>query len=135
MKKFLFIFFTLLLFSCGSIKKTKEHTEINQNESENISTTKDMFSDSKSFSLEPVDFSKPITFTNSKGEKQVFENSKVIYNNTKIIEKVKDTISYKKESNIEIDKKDKEVDNTFFLLLALLFVNIFILIKKDILNR
>lgn len=130
-------FLSLVLFSCGTIKKIKEHTEINQNESENIARTKDIFSDSKSFSLEPVDLSKPIVFTNNKGEKRVFENSKVVYNNTKIIEKVKDTISYKNESNLKIDKKDKEekTDNTFLLLLALLFINVLILIKKDILNR
>lgn len=133
MKKILLtILLALALWSCGSVKKHKETTETEQNENFNAGSNKLKWTNSSGYNLEPVDLSKPIKFTNAKGETEVFENTKVVYNNTHTIEKVKDTTSYQKDFKQETDKKDKESDNTililgivlgsFFLILLFLFV-------------
>jgi hypothetical protein len=117
MRKLIFItFLTLGICSCGSIKKHKENTETEQKENINAGSNTNRWTNSSNYNLEPVDLSKPIKFTNSKGETELFENTKVVYNNTHTREIIKDTISSKKEFNQETNKKDKETDNTMLFL-------------------
>lgn len=106
----------LTICSCGSVKKYKESTETEQKENTNASSNTDRWTNSSNYNLEPVDLSKPIKFTNSKGETEVFENTKVVYQNTHTREIIKDTVSNQKEFKEETDKKDKETDNTMLFL-------------------
>lgn len=137
-KTYKIIFGTILLasaiWSCGSIKKHKESSETEQKEEFNSGSNKAKWSNSSNYSLEPVDLSKPIVFTNGKGEKQVFENTKVVYNNTHTIERIKDTISANKDLKQESNKKEKVTDNTILILgiilgsIFLVFLFLFLLI-------
>jgi len=87
----------LILTSCGAVKKNKEQTSI-----EDKSTiTTDITRFSNTFTLEPVDLSKPILL----GKDTVY-NTKVVYNNTKEIVKEKEN----KNINVEQQKKEKQVD-------------------------
>lgn len=87
----------LILTSCGAVKKNKEQTSI---EDKSIITT-DITRFSDTFTLEPIDLSKPILL----GKDTVY-NTKVVYNNTKEIVKEKEA----KNINVEQSKKEKQVD-------------------------
>lgn len=91
------IFILLLLTSCGVVKKNKE--QINIEDKSTITTDITRFSDT--FTLEPIDLSKPILL----GKDTVY-NTKVVYNNTKEIVKEKEA----KNINVEQSKKEKQVD-------------------------
>ncbi len=104
----------LTLFSCGSVKKSSEETEIKSE------TETDITKFSNSFTLEPVDLDKPILLG-----KDTIYNTRVIYNNSKETIKEKQNIDFKEE------KKTKEVDysetikivaNRFMWLVGILFV-------------
>ena len=97
LKKITLCFFLLFLTSCGIVKKNKEQTSIEDKST--ITTDITRFSDT--FTLEPVDLSKPILL----GKDTVY-NTKVVYNNTKEIVKEKEA----KNINVEQSKKEKQVD-------------------------
>ena len=97
LKKITLCFFLLFLTSCGIIKKNKEQTSIEDKST--ITTDITRFSDT--FTLEPVDLSKPILLG-----KDTIYNTKVVYNNTKEIVKEKEA----KNINVEQSKKEKQVD-------------------------
>ena len=121
-------FLIFLLFSCGSIKKDKNSFDIDTKTDANSSTEKLRLTDNRSYNLEPIDLSQPIVFTNSKGETERFTNTKVVYNNTHTIEKVKDTTSIKQKENISIDTKHKESDNTMIFIALFGFIFLFMII-------
>lgn len=91
------IFILLLLTSCGVVKKNKE--QISVEDKSTITTDITRFSDT--FTLEPIDLSKPILLG-----KDTIYNTKVVYNNTKEIVKEKEA----KNINVEQQKKEKQVD-------------------------
>lgn len=97
LKKITLCFFLLFLTSCGIVKKNKEQTSIEDKST--ITTDITRFSDT--FTLEPVDLSKPILLG-----KDTIYNTKVVYNNTKEIVKEKEA----KNINVEQSKKEKQVD-------------------------
>ena len=128
MKTFSIIICGTLLFSCGTIKKSSEQSVVKQNNTTEIDATKY----SNSYTLEPVDLSKPILI----GQDTIY-NTRVIYNNTKEI------VKEKQANNIESkeEKTTKEVDysetikiivNRLIIALAGLFVLSFILKKFSI---
>lgn len=109
----------LTLFSCGTIKKQSEETEVKSE------TQTDITKFSNSFTLEPVNLDKPILLG-----KDTIYNTRVIYNNSKEVIKEKQNIDFKEE------KKDKEIDysetikivaNRFIWLIGILFVLLFVL--------
>ena len=130
MKKIIIIGVVLLFVSCGSIKKYKESNDTELKTESNSGTDINRWISSSNYSLEPVDLSKPIVFTNDKGEKQTFENTKIFNNNTHTREIIKDTTAKKTDYKNEVDIKDKEVDNTklFLGIFAMGFGSILIII-------
>ena len=71
----------LILTSCGAVKKNKEQTSLEDKST--ITTDITRFSDT--FTLEPIDLSKPILLG-----KDTIYNTKIVYNNTKEIVKEKE---------------------------------------------
>lgn len=136
MKRILLIIVIVSFFSCGSIKKDKTSIETETNSELNAGSNTARWINSSNWGLEPVDLSKPMIFTNSKGETETFTNTKVVYNNTHTKEIVKDTISHNKQTKIEVDDKNKKTDNTnlflgifgiafFLIFLFLIFIVIY----------
>ena len=101
MMKNLILLTAILLTSCGSVKKSSTDTEI-KSES-NKETTIDATKFSNSFTLEPVDLSKPMLI----GKDTVY-NTKVIYNNTKEI--VKEKVNEANKSDLKQEQTTKEKD-------------------------
>ena len=120
MKKIISILIlSFFVFSCGSVKKSSTETEI----STEIKTDATKFSNS--FTLEPVDLSKPILLG-----KDTIYNTRVIYNNSK--EVIKETKKEDLKQDIETKDKDyseviEKLANRFILLIGILFVLYFIL--------
>ena len=120
MKKIISILIlSFFVFSCGSVKKSSTETEI----STEIKTDATKFSNS--FTLEPVDLSKPILLG-----KDTIYNTRVIYNNSK--EVIKETKKEDLKQDIETKEKDyseviEKLANRFILLIGILFVLYFIL--------
>ena len=130
MKRILFIIM-ISLFSCGSIKKDKTSIETETNSELNAGSNTARWINSNNWGLEPVDLSKPMIFTNSKGETETFTNTKVFHNNTITKEVVHDTIVVKAESKQDIDLKNKETDNQNIWLMFFGLIIIVILIFKN----
>jgi hypothetical protein len=116
--KYIYLLCLLILTSCGVVKKSSEESVVKDNSTTEIDLTKY----SNSYTLEPVDLSKPILLG-----KDTIYNTRVIYNNTKEI------VKEKKDNNIEFkeEKKTKEVDysetikilgNRLIIALVVLFV-------------
>jgi hypothetical protein len=116
--KYIYLLGLLILTSCGIIKKSSEESVVKDNSTTEIDLTKY----SNSYTLEPVDLSKPILLG-----KDTIYNTRVIYNNTKEI------VKEKQANNIEFkeEKKTKEVDysetikilgNRLIIALVVLFV-------------
>jgi hypothetical protein len=116
--KYIYLLGLLILTSCGVVKKSSEESVVKDNSTTEIDLTKY----SNSYTLEPVDLSKPILLG-----KDTIYNTRVIYNNTKEI------VKEKKANNIEFkeEKKTKEVDysetikilgNRLIIALVVLFV-------------
>jgi hypothetical protein len=116
--KYIYLLGLLILTSCGVVKKSSEESVLKDNSTTEIDLTKY----SNSYTLEPVDLSKPILLG-----KDTIYNTRVIYNNTKEI------VKEKKANNIEFkeEKKTKEVDysetikilgNRLIIALVVLFV-------------
>jgi cell division protein FtsL len=116
--KIVYLLILLILTSCGVVKKSSEESVVKDNSTTEIDLTKY----SNSYTLEPVDLSKPILIG-----KDTIYNTRVIYNNTKEI------VKEKKANNIEFkeEKKTKEVNysetikilgNRLIIALVVLFV-------------
>jgi hypothetical protein len=116
--KYIYLLGLLILTSCGVVKKSSEESVLKDNSTTEIDLTKY----SNSYTLEPVDLSKPILLG-----KDTIYNTRVIYNNTKEI------VKEKQANNIEFkeEKKTKEVDysetikilgNRLIIALVVLFV-------------
>jgi hypothetical protein len=114
LKKLLLGCLILTFFSCGSVKKSSEETEIKSE------TETDITKFSNSFTLEPVDLDKPILLG-----KDTIYNTRVIYNNSKETIKEKQNIDFKEEKKVkEVDYSEtiKIVANRFMWLVGILFV-------------
>ena len=114
MKKTSIIITSILLTSCGSVKKSSNETEI----STEIKTDATKFS--KSFTLEPVDLNKPILLG-----KDTIYNTRVIYNNSK--EVIKETKKADLKQDIKVKEKDysqviETLANKFIWLIGILFL-------------
>jgi len=129
MKNIIYIL-AFFLFSCGSLKKDKTSIETEASTETNAETTTARWIDSKDYRLEPADLSKPMIFTNSKGETETFTNTKVIYNNTHTKEIIHDSIAKKEEFKQEVDSKNKETDNQTIWLMFFGFLVVAILLFK-----
>lgn len=116
--KYIYLLVLLFLTSCGMVKKSSEESVVKDNSTTEIDLTKY----SNSYTLEPVDLSKPILLG-----KDTIYNTRVVYNNTKEI------VKEKQANNIEFkeEKKTKEVDysetikilgNRLIIALVVLFV-------------
>ena len=129
MKKILLtIFLTLALWSCGSVKKSSTETDLKTESEKNTEIDATKFSNS--FTLEPVDLTKPILIG-----KDTIYNTRVIYNNSKEVIKEKSNELNKSDLKQDIDTKDKDYSvvietlaNKFIWLIGILFVLYFILI-------
>lgn len=110
MKK-LIVLLVFFFISCGSIKKNKEHFELDSETSSTKQTNISRWVNSNSYTLEPVDLTKPILL-NKNGKTDTLYNTKVIYNNTNTKEIIHDSIGKKGHTKIEADSKIKETDNT-----------------------
>jgi len=116
--KYIYLLGLLILTSCGVVKKSSEESVLKDNSTTEIDLTKY----SNSYTLEPVDLSKPILLG-----KDTIYNTRVIYNNTEEI------VKEKQANNIEFkeEKQTKEVDysetikilgNRLIIALVVLFV-------------
>ncbi len=128
MKKILLtIFLTLALWSCGSVKKASTETDLKTESEKNTEIDATKFSNS--FTLEPVDLSKPILLG-----KDTIYNTRVIYNNSKEVIKEKSNEVNKSDLKQDIETKEKDYSvvietlaNKFIWLIGILFVLYFIL--------
>jgi hypothetical protein len=123
--KYIYLLGLLVLMSCGTVKKSSEESVLKDNSTIEIDATKY----SNSYTLEPMDLSKPILIG-----KDTIYNTRVIYNNSKEI------IKEKQANNIEFkeEKKTKQVDysetikilgNRLIIALIVLFV-LYAILKK-----
>lgn len=119
MKK-LIVLLVFFFISCGSIKKNKEHFELDSETSSTEQTNISRWVNSNSYTLEPVDLTKPILL-NKNGKTDTLYNTKVIYNNTNTKEIIHDSIGKKGHTKIEDDSKTKETDNTKIFLYLFIF--------------
>jgi len=117
----------LTLFSCGSVKKSSTETEIKTESEKNIEIDATKFS--SSFTLEPMDLSKPILLG-----KDTIYNTRIIYNNSKEVIKEKSNEVNKSDLKQDINTKDKDYSvvieklaNKFIWLVGILFVLFIIL--------
>ena len=126
------IFFLLLFsfLSCGTIKKDKTSTKLEQNETTNSSSNSLKYTSSDKFYFEPFDPAKPIEFENEKGVIDRYYNTKIIKENTNTIEQKKDTTSEKKDVKLNVDEKNKQTDNTkiYFYLISGFFSLLFLVV-------
>ncbi len=128
MKKILLtIFLTLALWSCGSVKKASTETDLKTESEKNTEIDATKFSNS--FTLEPVDLSKPILLG-----KDTIYNTRVIYNNSKEVIKEKSNEVNKSDLKQDIETKEKDYSevieklaNRFIWLIGILFVLYFVL--------
>ena len=128
MKKIILtIFLTLALWSCGSVKKSSTETDLKTESEKNTEIDATKFSNS--FTLEPVDLSKPILLG-----KDTIYNTRVIYNNSKEVIKEKSNEVNKSDLKQDINTKEKDYSavietlaNKFIWLIGILFVLYFIL--------
>ena len=113
---------TSVIWSCGSVKKSSTETEIKSESEKNTEIDATKFSNS--FTLEPVDLSKPILLG-----KDTIYNTRVIYNNSKEVIKEKSNEVNKSDLKQDIDTKEKDyseviniVANKFIWLIGILFL-------------
>ncbi len=122
MKKITILISIILLTSCGSVKKSSTETEIKTKSEKNTEIDATKFSNS--FTLEPVDLTKPILIG-----KDTIYNTRVIYNNSKEVIKEKSNESNKSDLKQDIDTKEKDyseviniVVNKLILMLTVMFL-------------
>lgn len=116
MKKSILLLVSLILVSCGSIKKDKTSIETEKESELNQGSNTARWINSSNWGLEPQDPLKPMVFTNSKGEIETYHNTKIYHNNTHTKEIVNDTIVKKEKEKQDINIKNKETDNTMLIL-------------------
>ena len=121
-KLILTILLALGIWSCGSVKKSSNETEINSETEKNTEIDATKFSNN--FSIEPVDLDRPILI----GGKE-FHNAKITNNYTKEIIKEKSTEVNKSDLKQDFDTKEKDYSevietlaNKFIWLIGILFV-------------
>ena len=126
-KLILTILLALGIWSCGSVKKSSNETEINSETEKNTEIDATKFSNN--FSIEPVDLDRPILI----GGKE-FHNAKITNNYTKEIIKEKSNEVNKSDLKQDIQTKEKDYSevietlaNKFIWLIGILFVLYFIL--------
>lgn len=111
MKKTLILLTAFSLFGCGSLKKQKESIEIQSKNDLNASKIDyKRFRDS-SFILKPFDATRPMLIGNDTLVNVIVEN-----NYRDRIQIVKDTIHKTDTQVVEVEKMNKEKDNTKLLL-------------------
>ena len=123
MKKIIFtILLALGIWSCGSVKKSSTETDLKTESEKNTEIDATKFSNS--FTLEPVDLSKPILLG-----KDTIYNTRVIYNNSKEVIKEKSNEVNQTDLKQDIDTKEKDYSavietlaNKFIWLIGILFV-------------
>ncbi len=127
MKKTILILTAILLIGCSTVKKASTETDLKTESEKNTEIDATKFSNS--FTLEPVDLSKPILLG-----KDTIYNTRVIYNNSKEVIKEKSNEVNKSDLKQDIDTKEKDYSqvietlaNRFILLIGILFVLYFIL--------
>lgn len=142
MKKALILLTALSLFSCGTIKKQKESTEVKTEIDSTSKTSKETQIEgsketkisykSNTFTFEPFDATTPY-FVDGKEYKNVIVKKKEETKDTFTIEQYKEKVFElsetitKLQQKLEQVKKDKETDNTgvynrFMWLIIILFV-------------
>lgn len=121
-KLILTILLALGIWSCGSVKKSSNETEINSETEKNTEIDATKFSNN--FSIEPVDLDRPILI----GGKE-FHNAKITNNYTKEIIKEKSNEVNKSDLKQDFDTKEKDYSevietlaNKFIWLIGILFV-------------
>lgn len=127
MKKTILILTAILLIGCSTVKKASTETDLKTESEKNTEIDATKFSNS--FTLEPVDLSKPILLG-----KDTIYNTRVIYNNSKEVIKEKSNEVNKSDLKQDIETKEKDyseviekLSNRFILLIWILFVLYFIL--------
>ena len=127
MKKTILILTAILLIGCSTVKKASTETDLKTESEKNTEIDATKFSNS--FTLEPVDLSKPILLG-----KDTIYNTRVIYNNSKEVIKEKSNEVNKADLKQDIDTKEKDYSqvietlaNKFIWLIGILFVLYFIL--------
>ena len=123
MKKIILtILLTSGIWSCGSVKKASTETDLKTESEKNTEIDATKFSNS--FTLEPVDLSKPILLG-----KDTIYNTRVIYNNSKEVIKEKSNEVNKSDLKQDIDTKEKDYSqviemlaNKFIWLIGILFL-------------
>ena len=122
MKKSILILIAIILSSCGSVKKSSTETEIKTESEKNTKIDATKFSNS--FTLEPVDLTKPILIG-----KDTIYNTRVIYNNSKEVIKEKSNELNKSDLKQDIETKEKDyseviqiVANKLILMLTCFFL-------------
>ena len=108
MKK-LILLSAIILTSCGTIKKSSTETEISTESEKNTEIDATKFSNS--FTLEPMDLSKPILLG-----KDTIYNTRVIYNNSKETIKEKSNEVNKSDLKQDIETKDKDYSEVIQIL-------------------
>lgn len=122
MKKITIIIIVIILSSCGSVKKSSAETDLKTESEKNTEIDATKFSNS--FTLEPVDLSKPILLG-----KDTIYNTRVIYNNSKEVIKEKSNEVNKSDLKQDVDTKEKDyseviqiVANKIILMLTVMFL-------------
>lgn len=112
----------ILLVGCGSVKKSSTETNLKTESEKNTEIDATKFSNS--FTLEPMDLSKPILLG-----KDTIYNTRVIYNNSKEVIKEKSNEVNKSDLKQDIDTKEKDyseainiVANKLILMLTIMFL-------------
>ena len=115
------------IWSCGSVKKSSNETDLKTESEKNTEIDATKFSNS--FTLEPINLDKPILLG-----KDTIYNTRVIYNNSKEVIKEKNNEVNKADLKQDIDTKEKDYSavietlaNKFIWLIGILFVLYFIL--------
>ena len=133
MKKILLtILLALGIWSCGSVKKSSNETDLKTDSSSG--SQKEWNLNWGNYSLKPFDPNKPMIFTNAQGKRDTLVNTIIEHHyNTEYV-KVKDTANVKTDLKQDIEVKEKDYSqvieklaNRFILLIVILFVLYFIL--------
>lgn len=133
MKKILLtILLALGIWSCGSVKKSSNETDLKTDSSSG--SQKEWNLNWGNYSLKPFDPNKPMIFTNAQGKRDTLVNTIIEHHyNTEYV-KVKDTANVKTDLKQDIEVKEKDYSqvietlaNRFILLIWILFVLYFIL--------
>ena len=126
-KLILTIFLTSGIWSCGSVKKSSNETDLKTDSSSG--SQKEWNLNWGNYSLKPFDPNKPMIFTNAQGKRDTLVNTIIEHHyNTEYV-KVKDTANVKTDLKQDIQTKEKDYSevietlaNKFIWLIGILFV-------------